>query len=295
MRSGARVDAVVRGLERPDAELNAVWEEFVRDARHAQNVAYFVELATSDGAARRELAYGVLVRLANGKGKEGRTTASQAVERAWSQADSLVPLLRAVGRTREFAYAFQVGTLAKDARPDVKKAAAFAADQLGLNKVSQGTPLQKLPYEQAVAEAIKEKGDAKLGATLFARQGCAACHTVSADETPKGPFLGGIATRYSRTELIESILKPSAKIAQGFETQGFKLTSDEVIEGFVARESGDEVEVRTVQGTATVIPKKNIQARVRRELSVMPTGLADTLTTGDLAALLAYLESLKSK
>jgi hypothetical protein len=55
------------------------------------------------------------------------------------------------------------------------------------------------------------------------------------------------------------------------------------------------VEVRTVQGTATVIPKKSIQARVRRELSVMPTGLADKLTSGDLASLLAYLESLKSK
>jgi putative heme-binding domain-containing protein len=284
------LDAIARGLEKPDGDLQPVWEEFVRDARHAQNVDFFVKLA----GERREVAFGVLAKLSAGK-SEARAAAFQAVDRAWTQPDALVPLLRAVGRARVDAYAHQVSSFAKDTRPDVKKAAAWAADQLGLNKVSQGTPIEKLPYEQVVAEAVKEKGDAKHGATLYQRQGCAACHTVSPDEPPKGPFLGGIATRYSRAELVESILKPSAKIAQGFETQAFKLSSDDVVEGFVSRESGDEVEVRNVQGTAAVLKKKDIVARVKRETSVMPTGLADRLTTGDLASLLAYLESLKSK
>ena len=50
-------------------------------------------------------------------------------------------------------------------------------------------------------------------------------------------MLGGIAGRYSRAELCESILKPSAKIAQGFETQWFKTNDGDVLIGFcVSRE-----------------------------------------------------------
>ena len=48
--------------------------------------------------------------------------------------------------------------------------------------------------------------------------------------------MGEIAKRYSRAELCESILKPSAKISQGFETQWFKDADGEIDEGFVTRD-----------------------------------------------------------
>jgi putative heme-binding domain-containing protein len=89
-------------------------------------------------------------------------------------------------------------------------------------------------------------------------------------------------------------MKPSAKIAQGFETQWFK-TRDDIVEGFVTRESGDEVEFRTVTGATTVLKKSDIKSRGKRDISVMPEGLVAKLTPGDLADLVAYLESLKSK
>ena len=119
------------------------------------------------------------------------------------------------------------------------------------------------------------------------------CHTISKTEPLKGPFLGDIANRYSRAELTESILKPSARLAQGFETQKFALTSGQVVEGFVVRESGDEVELRNAAGDATVVPKADIDERGASDISVMPTGLADPLSVPDLASILAYLESLK--
>ena len=49
------------------------------------------------------------------------------------------------------------------------------------------------------------------------------CHTISPLDLPKGPPLYEAGSRYKRDELIESILKPSAKIAQGFETKFFLL------------------------------------------------------------------------
>src|SRR5690606_4366845 len=152
-----------------------------------------------------------------------------------------------------------------------------------------------MKYEDVVAQAQSEKGDVKLGMRLFARQNCIACHTVTPGEPPKGPFLGGIATRYKRHELAESILKPSAKLAQGFESQVFLLSDGRVLEGFVSREAGDEVEVRDNKGTVHILKTEEIDERKKSEVSIMPTGLADKLTVKELAAILAFLESLPAK
>jgi len=116
-----------------------------------------------------------------------------------------------------------------------------------------------------------------------------------ADQPPKGPFLGGVAAKYSRPELCESILKPSAKIAQGFESQWFKTKKGEQIEGFVTREAGDEVELRNILGVTAVVKKSDIKERGKREISVMPEALLAKSKVDDLASLLAFLESLKGQ
>jgi putative heme-binding domain-containing protein len=187
-----------------------------------------------------------------------------------------------------------VRELVNDPRPKVASAAQTTARTLKLDVAATGALIEKMKYEDIIAAATKQKGDAKLGAEVFTRIGCVACHTTSSAEAPKGPFLGGIGTRYNRTELCESILKPNAKIAQGFETQWFKTKDDEEVEGFVTREGGDDLDLRNVAGITTTIAKKNISARGKRETSVMPENLADKITATDLASLLAFLESLKS-
>jgi putative heme-binding domain-containing protein len=89
-------------------------------------------------------------------------------------------------------------------------------------------------------------------------------------------------------------VQPSAKIAQGFESQYFATDDGKIHEGFVTRESGNEVELRNVAGAAKVLRKEQIEERGRREMSVMPSGLVDRLTVDQFAGLLAYLESLKN-
>jgi putative heme-binding domain-containing protein len=202
-----------------------------------------------------------------------------------------------VKKTKTDQYAFQLKGLLADARPEVKKAAESAWKSLGLDKTDgkDRVVLKGQAYEKVFDEAMKTPGDAKLGASLFLKQGCIACHTVSPAEPPKGPYLGDIAGRSKRPELIESILKPSAKIAQGFETIFFVMTSGTITEGFIVRESGDEVELRTAAGIVQVLKKSDIEERGRRQFSVMPEGIVDNLTAPELAALVAYLESLNTK
>jgi putative heme-binding domain-containing protein len=116
---------------------------------------------------------------------------------------------------------------------------------------------------------------------------------VSPTEPLKGPLLQDITKRYQKEELIESIVKPSAKIAQGFESQYFVTNDGKILEGFVVRESGEEIEFRNVAGLAAVLKKTEIEDRGKRATSIMPSGLVDKLNPGQLASILAYLESLK--
>ncbi|MBI3856714.1 MAG: c-type cytochrome [Planctomycetes bacterium] len=226
--------------------------------------------------------------------KEARDAANRAIDQALS-APRVLELLRAIAWTRIDDYAFQIRSLQKDARPEVRQAANQAAAALKLDQQAAGNrvAIKTLPYEQVLAEALPMKGDPKTGAELFARQGCVACHTVSPNDPPKGPFLGDIATRYPRAELIESILKPNAKIAQGFTTHWFETKEEDRYEGFIVRESGDEVEIRNILGVATVLPLKTVAKRGKLETSIMPTGLVEPLSVAEFASLLSYLESLK--
>jgi putative heme-binding domain-containing protein len=287
---------VMTTWQKPPGEMTALRDEFARDARHSGAAAAWTKRAEAETPAVRELAFGVLLNVVHRKQspKEAREAANRAIDQALA-APRAVDLLRAVTWTRVDDYALQIRSLQKDGRPEIRDAAnrAAAALKLDLPGGADRVTIKTLPYEQVVAEALPMKGDPKAGAELFARQGCIACHTVSPNDPPKGPFLGDIAARYPRAELHESILKPNAKIAQGFATHWFETFEEDRYEGFVVRESGDEVEIRNILGVATVLPLKTVKKRGKSETSIMPVGLVEPLTVPELASILAYLESLK--
>lgn len=298
----AALDGAVAALSLPGKTpdgLSGAWEDFARDPRVGRNVDYFSRLAAAGSAEQRTLAYAVLASTASGRvsDRNARGAAARAVETGWTTADGTLALLVAINRLKLDGYNEQVRNLLNNSHPEVAAAARTAAKTLRLEQKpgAPATLIEKMSFEETRAAALKTKGDFKAGEELFTRLGCVACHTTSATEAPKGPFLGGIGTRYSRAELCESILKPGAKIAQGFETQWFKTKDDEEIEGFVTREGGDDLDVRNVAGITTTLAKKNILERAKREKSIMPDGLADKATPAELASLLTYLQGLKAK
>jgi len=144
-----------------------------------------------------------------------------------------------------------------------------------------------------LADVTRLPGDVGRGQKLFEAQSCAKCHTTANGQTPKGPHLVDIGKRYKLPELVESILKPSAKIAQGFDTYVFATTDGKVLTGFVASESAQAVEIRQLTGLPISLPKDKIEERVRQTKSMMPEGMVNNLTAEQLADVLAYLRSLK--
>jgi putative heme-binding domain-containing protein len=239
-------------------------DAFIRDGALADHVDYFAKAAQDSEAKKSGFAYAVLLQLAsNFQLPSGpRNQAGKSLEAAWTKPASTVALLKAIGDTKADECALQVKQFLNDKRPEVKEAATYAATR---------------------------------GSRLFIKQGCILCHTISPLDTPKGPHLEDIGSKQKRDELLESILKPSAKLAQGYESWIFTLTDGKLVTGFVVRETGDAIEVRNVGGISMLIPNADIDTRVRSEVSIMPEGLASNLTVQELSSLIAYLESLRSK
>ena len=280
--------------------LAGVWEEFTRDSRHTHHISHFAHLARATDPARRTLGATVLVNILTStviNETKAKESAQTELARSWSHPDQAVSLITVIGRLR----ATQLETLVREqlTNPNAAVAGAARLAMTSLDGGKSGDPGEKrigvMKYEDVLKMVLATPGEPKIGAQLFLKQGCVVCHTLSQKEPPKGPMLGGIATRYQRAELCESVLKPSGKIAQGFESQYFRMKNSDEVEGFVVKEGGDSVEVRGISGPSIILEKSDIVERQKRDKSMMPEGLVANITPTELAALLAFLESTSAK
>src|SRR5262249_3680011 len=105
-----------------------------------------------------------------------------------------------------------------------------------------------MPYEAAAGRVLRAQGSVERSKALFAGRSCRACHTVADGQTPIGPHLVDIGRRYNVAELVESILRPSAKIAQGYEAYSFAMADGRVFNGFVVAEGAATVRIREASG-----------------------------------------------
>ena len=139
----------------------------------------------------------------------------------------------------------------------------------------------------------KIKGDAKKGKQLFTSQGCVACHSLTKEEVMKGPFMGQVGSIMNKEQIAESILKPNASISQGFSTVQIKTKDGKNYVGFVTEESADELTIRNIVGTATELKISDIDTRKELETSMMPAGLANSLSYEEMASLVEFLKQQK--
>jgi putative heme-binding domain-containing protein len=301
------VDACLEALDGPHAP-GALWA-----MRYMHSEKAVEGLVRKLGAARTpELRRGILVTLIRLYHSEADYTGSW-----WGiRPDSTGPYYDRV----EWALSKRIGAVITAAVLDGDKdTVAFLKTELARHKVSlAGVPvgseiakveekpivipkvdpknpdqIGNMTYEIAAKRALAAMGDAKKGEVLFKSQSCAACHTTADGQTPKGPHLVEIGKRSKVDELVESILKPSAKLAQGYETYRFVMTDERVFQGFIVSERADGTVIRESTGVQRELKKEEIASRVMQKQSAMPEGLAANLTPDQLADVIAYLQSLK--
>jgi putative heme-binding domain-containing protein len=122
---------------------------------------------------------------------------------------------------------------------------------------------------------------------------CSVCHRIAGDGGQVGPDLTKIGAIRSGPDLLESILLPSATIAQGYDPFLVTTTDGRTTVGVITRQTSDVLFLRDSSGTEVRFRKDQVEEFIRTDSSVMPEGLDRVLSREEFRDLLAFLQALK--
>ena len=119
---------------------------------------------------------------------------------------------------------------------------------------------------------------------------CIRCHRVSSASGSKiGPNLKNIG-RKERSYLLRSLVDPGADIAKGFGMISVSLNNGSIVSGLLGSETGDTLEVLSMDGSSELIDKAKIASRTAPMSTMPPVGLI--LTKRELRDVIAFLSGL---
>lgn len=173
--------------------------------------------------------------------------------------------------------------------PELAATLKFAAN---IKELADASPEE---IKKIMAEA-PAKGDAARGEKIFRRAdtACLSCHGIGGAGGQAGPDLSSVGTGSQMDYLVEAILLPAKTVKEGFEA-GMVITNDgQVINGLLKSDSKDAIVLRDAIRDEITIPRANVK-RFKKGGSLMPVGLADTLTRQELLDLVKFLSSLGVK
>jgi quinoprotein glucose dehydrogenase len=142
-------------------------------------------------------------------------------------------------------------------------------------------------------------GDAERGRRIFREKieaGCIRCHKCEIGDSQVGPDLTRVGATKDRAYLLESIVQPDKRIAEGYEAVILTLTDDSVVGGIVVGEDADGLRIKTLgaqnQNDIKTVPRSHIKDR-QRPPSAMPQSLLSSLSTSEIRDLIEYLATRK--
>ena len=135
----------------------------------------------------------------------------------------------------------------------------------------------------SLAKAARDRGDAARGALLFHQHSlaCTKCHSTG---QPSDPLVGPDLTKPEKSidvaHLVDSILRPSKALRQGYQSISIVTHEAETITGVLVEENNDILAIRDVNRPTELIriPKTAIARRRASDVSIMPEGLIANLS-----------------
>jgi len=118
-------------------------------------------------------------------------------------------------------------------------------------------------------------------------------HRMGDEGGSVGPELTAIASRFSRRDILESILEPSKVISEQYANTDITLKNGTPVSGRIVSETADRILIRPSMLAPDMqeINKADIQSREVSKVSPMPPGLLSMLTKQEILDLLAYFEA----
>jgi len=238
--------------------------------------------------------------------------------RAPTEAVSIVERLLAHGSVKEQQAAYRA--LGRLDTPEAAAQLAQALDRLAAGEVPVAEQVELIDSAEKSADpAVKtryrklrdtwaasqdtlaawhgalEGGNPAAGSRIFKWQpvlACVRCHKIDGDGGDAGPDLTQVGARSTPEYLVESIVKPNAKIAPGFDVVTLTLKSGKSETGTLVSANDAVFVLRHPDGSQISVPADTVVKRDSAPSS-MPDVFTQILTRSEIRDLVAYLETLK--
>lgn len=125
-------------------------------------------------------------------------------------------------------------------------------------------------------------------ALFFGKATCSTCHTIGPEGGHFGPDLTSIQLDRSAHDLLEAIVYPSASFVREFESYRIK-TKDGEHTGIIRERTPDAIILATSAQTAVRITRADILSTEILDMSLMPQGFDQLLSSQEMADLMAFI------
>jgi len=139
------------------------------------------------------------------------------------------------------------------------------------------------------AAFVPHPGDPSKGEQVYAKNGCANCHTISGRGGVLGPDLSTIGGTRSYEYLREAILKPGDRIAAGFQKIAVRTKDGRAIDGVVKNYSNYDIQMVDRTGKLYIFQTPELSSVNITVTTWMPQDYAQRISREELTDLLAFL------
>ena len=124
------------------------------------------------------------------------------------------------------------------------------------------------------------------GMSVFAAK-CSQCHAIYGKGGNIGPDLTGVG-RDNLDLVLSNVLDPSLVIGKPYYVYVAKLKDDTAVSGILVEDSLKQIVLKEPTGVH-VIPREQLVRLVQQNISMMPEGLEQTMSTDEFCDLIAFL------
>ena len=158
--------------------------------------------------------------------------------------------------------------------------------------IERGENMRFGKFDSAQVLAYLERGNAgnpQHGAEVFSKAQCATCHKIGSTGASIGPDLTNLAFRFSKREILESIVHPSNVISDQYKSKKILTLDGNQYIGMIVRDGPDSIVVLDETGATTRLNLADVDGVKETETSAMPEGLLDGLSMDEIASLFSFM------
>src|SRR5262249_50995295 len=156
-------------------------------------------------------------------------------------------------------------------------------------------PRTEWKYEDLVKDVADLKGrNFANGKHMFQAATCVACHKMENVGNEFGPDLTKFDEKWRKDDILKEIIDPSVRIKEKYQSYVFDLKSGKSFTGIILKEANGVltvIENPLTKAEPIQVKADDIETRTKSTVSMMPKGLLDKLTKGEILDLIAYVYS----